>query len=250
MLLALGGTGLVGLGANSMWTAAFSSVRATRNSAVNTTADGDAYAGLNVFSPVTSGKRELLIEVANNLGDDANATVALEDGTQGTLYGPEGSQGSSVTFPLLSDSAKFVEIQASQGGVTIPFTIELNAPGATVRATRETYAENGNAKGAVSVKKVQNFAARSQQNEWTIKQVHIQANNYQLDRVEYEIRDAGGILVASTTHAADGGKYQRQNLSISPDDGHVVQSGESYTLRVTGYDTQGNFDSATRSATA
>jgi|GEM_PF-5156676 len=250
MLLALGGTGLVGLGANSMWTAAFSSVRATRSSVINTTADSDAYAGLNVFSPVTSGKRELLVEVANNLGDDANVTVALKDGTQGTLYGPEGSEGSSVTFPLLNGSAKFVEIQPSQGGVTIPFTIELTTPGATVRATRETYAENGNAKGAVSVKKIQSFAASSAQNEWTIKQVQAQANDYQLDRVEYEIRDADGILVGSVTHAASGGKYQRKRIAISPDDGNEVRNGETYTLRVTGYDTQDNYDSATRSARA
>jgi len=233
-----------------MWTAAFSSVRATRSSVINTTADGDAYAGLNVYSPVASGKQELVVEIANNLGSDAQATVALEDGTQGTLYGPEGGQGDSVTFPLLNDSAKFVEIQASQGGVTIPFTIELDAVDTTVRATRETYAENGNAKGEVRVKKIQNFDARPRQNEWTIKQVQVQANTNPLDRVEYEIRDADGTLVASTTHAASGNKYQRKNLSISPDAGYGVQSGETYTLQVTGYDTQGNFDSATRSVTA
>ena len=254
LLLGLGGAGLVGFGA-SAWTGAFSSVTAARNSTIELASDANAYLGLEVYSPVKRNSWEPMVDVTNNLEEGTTVTVSLETRSDGQLRGPSGDTACgdsdstcSVSFDLAPGNAKLVEINADVKDTTVPFVIDADPVSASVTATRETYAESGNTKGAVTVKKVQDFAADVENDEWTIKEVDVRAKDYGFGRVEYEVRDADGTLVASDTVYPDGRKYNPKWVTLSPDDGHAVRSGETYTLRVTGYDTQENYDTATRSA--
>lgn len=250
VLLALGGTGLVGLGANAIWTDAFASVTAARNSTINTTTGGDAYVGLEVYSPVGKNSQDPLVDVTNNFEDVAAITVSLETCSDGTLYGPDGDSGCSVSFSLSAGNTSLVEIEAAVKDTSVPFTVDAETASVAVTATRETYAEAGNAKGAVTIKKIKDFRADEKKDEWGIKQVHVKADN-ELDRVEYEVRDGAGETVATRTDGASGTQYKRNNLTIQPDDrGYDVPPGGSYTLKVTAYDVLGNYASDTRSTTA
>jgi len=250
VLLALGGSGLVGLGANAMWTNAFASVTAARNSTINTTTGSDAYVGLEVYNPIGKNSRDPLVDVTNNFEDGASITVSLNTCTDGTLYGPDGDSGCSVSFSLSPGNTQLVEIEAAVKDTSVPFTVDAETAFAAVSATRETYAEAGNAKGAVTIQKIKDFLADEKKDEWTIKQVHVKADN-ELDHVEYEVRDSAGAVVASRTDEASGTQYKRNNPTIQPDDsGYDVPPGESYTLKVTAYDVLDNYASDTRSTTA
>jgi hypothetical protein len=203
-----------------------------------------------VFSPVRKNSREPLVDVTNNTDGAYTVTVTLNDCTQGTLYDAAGGSGCSVSFSLSTGATTTVDIEAAEAA-TIPFTVSTDSP--VIEAVRETEAQAGNVKGAVNIKKVQNFAADASRDEWTIDKVHVKDGDGDddLDWVAYEVRDGDGNVVATSGDSASGGKYQVKNVTLRPDDPNDdVVSGESYQLRVTASDVDGNSDTASRSDTA
>lgn len=249
------GTSLVGVGGASLLyeSGAFSSAEAQRGVNVSTTSDSSkALVGLDVFSPVQKNQQDPLVTVTNNTNLDLDFTVSLQDCSDGTLYDPQGDSGCSVTFPLSDGSSGTVDIEAAVTG-TIPFDVDVDSSAFDFHATRTTEGETGNVTGAVQIKKVQGFSANLTTNDWTIDQVHVQDGDgdNDLDRVEYEITDSGGNTRATRTDNATGKQYKEQNITIQPDDStYLIQPGEQYTLTVTAYDVDGNFDTETRQDTA
>lgn len=95
------------------------------------------------------------------------------------------------------------------------------------------------------IKKVQQFSVNTRSNDWSIKQVQIDDNDgdNDLDRVEYEITDSGGTTRGTRTDSISGGKQKQKKITIDPDNAaYVIQPGETYTLTVTAYDADDNYD--------
>jgi hypothetical protein len=103
----------------------------------------------------------------------------------------------------------------------------------------------------ITIKNISGFSARTSTDDWFFKQVQIQDNNKDLDRVEYEILEINGTTVATRTDTATGNQYQQQKFSIAPDDAsYTVKSGLKYIAAVSAYDQAGNKICGTRTATA
>lgn len=260
VLLGLGG-GLTGIGGLliSTETLAFSSASAPRATNVTTAADDSAIVGLLVSDSVQMNDQEPLVDVTNNVGEAADITVTLDTCSDGTLYGPDGGSGCSVTFPIGDGNSRTVQIEAAVKDQTIPFDLTATATKFQFEGTRETDAVSGNKSGAVSISRLTGFAADTDQDEWTIDQVMVEDNDGDddLDRVEYEIKDDGGTVRATRTDSCGcngGSKYQPNGnpaVTIEPDDsGYSIPSDETFTLTVRGYDTDGNSDFETRETTA
>lgn len=142
-MLAGMGTVLVGSGAVSSFdTDAFDVALANRPSNVSVVDDDSAYVGLFVSDTVQKNQQELLAEITNNIDETLDVTVELDDPTQGTLYGPNGS-GDAVSLVLDPGVVGSVDIEASVAD-TITFTITATAPGATFEIGRSTDAVSGN----------------------------------------------------------------------------------------------------------
>lgn len=244
------GSGLIGVGVISelVDTGAFSSLRGSRGVNTSLADESNALVGLDVYSPVQKNSQDPLVKVTNNTGTNTTITVSLSDCTQGTLYDPQGDSGCSVTFTLLSGNSGSVDIVASETG-TIPFDVDVDSSELAFQASRATEAETGNISGAVTVDKVKKFSANPSENDWSIGQVRVSDGDgdNDLDRVEYEITDSNGTVRATRTDAASGKKYQEKNINIDPDSmSYSVAPNEQYTLTVTGYDADGNFDTETK----
>jgi len=65
-----------------------------------------------------------------------------------------------------------------------------------------------------------------------------------MDRLEYVIFDSTGTVVATATRTGSGQQIQPGTITISSSN---VQGGETYTVIVTGYDNDGNYDWASLS---
>lgn len=146
VLTALGG-GLVGAGvlANASGSDAFSTLSAPRGTNVSVAGDeSNAVVGLDVNSPVKKNSRENLVTVVNNADDDLTVTVSLNDCNQGTLYGPDGGSGCTVTFPVVVGDARTVDIEATVKDATVAFDITASSSNFSLEATRETEAVAGN----------------------------------------------------------------------------------------------------------
>jgi len=252
LLFGLGGGGLIGLGSTSLSTDAFSLVSASRSTAVSVASDTPLI-GLNVYSPVPSNTTSPVLDVTNNLSEGATVIVSLNTTTDGTLHHPEDQNSDSVEFPLSRGETSTVSLEPSVQNTTVAFSITVRWSDGTVEATRETYVEAGNVKGAVTIQQVKNFSAnRNPDNNWTIQKVKIKEgdNDNDLDYVEYDVTDSTGATVASDSESIAGG-YNKKNITLWPDDGsYQLQQGETYTLTVTAYDADGNSDTVTRTATA
>lgn len=244
------GSGTVVAASNGLETFGFSNITAMRGTSVETADDIDALIGLYVADTVTKNNRELLVEVTNNVTDDIDVTVSLEDGTQGTLYGPNGS-GNSVTFSLAaattdSTDSEIVEIEAdtSAKDEIIPFTITAagQSSGFSFEGTRETQESSNSTETGVVISTLRNFKANSNKNNWTIKRVVVDSDEFELDRVEYEISNENGTVVGSRVDSASGFTYDRSDLLIEPDEGYEVVKKTQYTLTVRAYDVEGNYD--------
>lgn len=260
--LCLIGGGTVIAASDGLQTIGFSSVSAVRGTTVQTADDPDALLGLLVSDTVKKNSRELLVEVTNNLTDDIDVTVSLDDGTQGTLYGPNGDSGNTVAFSLVAatadstDSAA-VDIEAGVDGTVISFTVTAVTPDSStsITGTRETEAVSGNTKEVVTIDKVKKFSANATDDDWTIRDIRVTSTEFELDRIEYEVTDENGTVVGTRTDAASGFQYERKGngnspgVVLEPDDGEVT-TGTEYTLTVRAYDVENNFDRATRTDTA
>ncbi|MFC6764046.1 hypothetical protein [Natrinema soli] len=223
--------------------------------------DQDALVGLLVNDTVKKNSRELLVEVTNNVTDSMSVAIELEDNTQGTLYGPDGNSGNTVTFSLAAatagstDSAA-VDIEASVNGTMIPVSITATTVDSkfSFQAIRETEAVAGNTSGAVEIKKVKKFEANN--DSWGIQQVEVTANDFELDRVEYKITTETDGVVGTRIDDVSGNSYDRKGTGnnpavvIEPDDSNHPTSSTDYTLTVTAYDNEDNFDVATRTDAA
>jgi hypothetical protein len=254
VLAGLGSVLVAGGAASSFGSGAFTSTVVSRTTNVSVVSDKDAFVGLEVYTPVKKNEREPLVTIANNTVGDASVTVSLTDCTQGTLYDSEGNSACSVTFPIVADGSSTVEIEAAETG-TIPFDIEVDSEGFSLQATRETEAESGNVKGAVRIKYVDKFKANAQgsNDDWSIKEVKVadEDGDADLASVEYEITDSDGTIRATRTDSASGAEYKVKNVTIQPDDSsYQLQTGEQYTLTVTAYDEDGNYDTQTETDTA
>lgn len=252
--------GLIGGGAvlASMETLGFTNVTGDRSVNVSTADDPDALIGLLIADQVKRRNRELLADVTNNTDTDLSITFSLDDPTQGTLYGPDGGSGNSVTFSLVAGNTKPVDIEAAVGGEIISFTITTTGD-VGFEATRETEAVSGKVERAVEIERLIGFESRLNTNTWTINQrvkVTSTIDSNTLDRVEYEVTDGSGDVVGSLTHDTSGDVYEKEGnpnspaITIEPDSGYTLQQGETYELTVTGWDNEGNFAVETRAATA
>jgi hypothetical protein len=253
------GLGLAGIGGASLaiGTGAYDSVDANRTTNVSTVADPDAIVGLLIEDEVQKNTRELLADITNDTGEDLSITFSLDDPGKGTLYGPDGGSGDSVTFSLADTNTKSVDMEASVDG-TISFTITASSNDFEFDATRQTEAVPGNTTGAVEIKQLMHFSANANDDTWTIKDVKAMSNvdSNELDRAEYEVADSTGDVVGTLTDSASGDTYEKTGnkndpaITIDPNAGETVQTGETYELTLTVYDDADNFDIATRTDTA
>lgn len=255
-----GALGLIagGAAATVADTGAFSSLNGTRAATLGVVSDSDGYVGLQINSEVQKNNQELLADVTNNTGENLSVTFSLDDCTQGTLYGPDGGSGCSVTFPVSNGSTRSVDIEAAVTG-TITFTITAESADFWFQANRSTDAVSGNTSGAVEITTLKQFSANATADEWTIKDVKAESNlaSASLDRAEYEVKDSNGNVVGTLTENATGDVYERKGsannpaITIQPDDAsYNVQPGETYQLSLTVYDDAGNYDVETRTDTA
>lgn len=238
---------------------AFSRAKTNRGSQANVANDSDSVVGLLLSDSVKRNSQTLLTEVTNNTAGSASITVELSDCTQGTLFAPDGSSGCAVTFPLQSGGMDSVDIETGEaGGTTIPFTIKGWAEGGAVTFTiaRSTSATSGNT-GGVTVDRIKKFAADTASDQWTIGRFTASSTDYELDRIELEISEAGsGTTVATRTISSISGfkydaKGKRGNpaVTISPtDSGYNVSQNTTYELIVTAYNTNGDFGRDSRTA--
>lgn len=239
-------------------TRSFTQLVAGRGADVSTADDPDAIVGLLVADSVKRNDRETLVDIQNRTDGTVEFTVSLEDCTQGTLYGPNGS-GCSVGVSLADGVSKSVRIEAAVKDTTVPFTVTGTAPGFGFEATRETTAVSGNAPGAIQFKKLEGFGANADGDVWTIKNVDVRDGDgdADLDRVEFEVADGGGTVRATRTETCGcngGSRYSpggNPSVALSPDDaGYDVTGGETYKLTVRAFDADGNSAFETRETTA
>lgn len=252
------GTLLVGAGVSSaVDTVAFSATNASRSTNVSVADDPDAIVGLMVADSVKRNNQNFLVDIENGTGSPVDFTVSLNDCSQGTLDGPNGS-GCTVSFSLSPGVSTTVDIEASVKDTTIPFTITGSSTEFGFEATRETTAVSGNTAGAIQMKKLDGFNADIGNDGWTIKNVDIRDNDGDddLDRIEFEITDSSGTVRATRVDGCGcngGSKYApsgNPSVQIVPDDSsYSVTGGETYKLTIIAYDADGNSAFATREVT-
>lgn len=257
------GAALVGVAAAARETGAYTAITGGRTSAVDAAAEGDGIVGIVGQGPVKKNNREAMVEITNNGPDSVTYTVALSTCSDGTLYDNDGESGCSVSFSLGSGNAQFVDIEADVTG-TIPYTISVADPGFSFDSTETVESESGNVKGALKIYKPdkdKEFTANPllQGNDWEIKDVDVrdEDGDNDLDRVEFEVKEggSGGDVVGSKTVSdIPGDRWAptgNPDVTIEPDSAtYTVQSGQLYTLVMTAYDADGNFDSVTLEDTA
>lgn len=224
----------------------------------------NAIVGLEVNSSVQKNSRDPLVYVTNNLADDATVTVELDTCDEGTLYDPAGNADdcadagddtTAVTSTIGSGETGRFDIDADVSGQYIYFSIAVSAPGFSLEVAERTYAEAGNVKGAVVVKKFQGLDTNTggTSNEWTIDNVKIfdDDGDDDLDRVDFEIQEGTATVATLTvTCGCNGGAKYSPNgnpaVTIEPDDpDYTVDDATTYSATVVGYDADGNYDSDT-----
>lgn len=236
----------------------FNKITALRQTNITVVDDQDGLLGLLINDTVKKNDDELLVEVTNRVSADIEVTVSLDNDSDGTLSDLSGSSGNSITVPLdgatsdSTDSAN-VYINADVDNTMIPFTISATAVDSsfTFQASRETEAVSGNTSGGgVVITKINGFKADKNSDEWTVNKVNAESDEFELDRVEYEITDENGNVVSDQTENVSGFTYQGRDILITPYDGEEVTKGIEYTLTVRVYDIEDNFDIGTRTDTA
>jgi hypothetical protein len=140
--LLVGGLG-AGVGTALHGATAFTGGTVPRNSTVNVAPDGSAILGLSIADSVQRKTQTLLAELTNNGTESYTLTISLDDPTQGTLYGPNGS-GDSVTLTLDPGTTGSIDVETDeQKGTTIPFTISRSAPDFSFSIDRATRVKGG-----------------------------------------------------------------------------------------------------------
>lgn len=241
-------------------TDAFTNALADRETTVQIGDDSTSVVGLLVSDPVKRNQQELLVQITNNASETITTTVSLGACADGTLFGPDGGFGCTVTFDVLPGQTRDVDIDSAvAGGTVVPFTIagEQAATGFSFSIPRQTTVETGNNPGAVSIDKLRGFAKNAATDEWTIDRIDVSSNNADLDRIEIRVAELStGTIVSSLditnitgTKYSEKGQGNQPAFVLQPDTtGYTVQNGITYELRVTAFDVLGNFASDTRQA--
>jgi len=108
----------------------------------------------------------------------------------------------------------------------------------------------GNDPTAIQFDNFAGFTADASADEFRLEHVNVQDsdNDDDLDRIEYEVTDSNGNVVATETVSDIGpAQYQAQQPAIVI--AGAVQAGETYTITGTVYDEDGNSDSRSLSTT-
>lgn len=251
--LATGVAGL-GIGHSVVTSSSYTSASAGRDSVVQIAGDTNgALLGLLVSDTVRRKQQSLLCEITNNAGQTLAIDVSLDDPSQGTLTGPNGS-GSTVSLTLSDGGTGSVDLTSNEKkGTVVPFSILHSGPDFSFDIDRQTTVESGNNSGPVTVDKVQQFASDATADEWTIKRLKATTDNYDLDTVELTVEEqsTGDVVSTKTYDNINDTKFEKKNPgpTLQPDSpSYDVQANETYVLTVTATDTDGNFDRATRTA--
>lgn len=234
---------------------AFTSGTVARNSSANVATDDSAILGLLIADTVKRNQRALLAEITNNGLATYTLAVSLDDPTQGTLYGPNGS-GETVTLTLDPGATGSVDIETSEKkGTTIPFTISRSAPEFSFAIHRQTTAEAGNTEGLVTIDKLSPLKVDAGNDLWTVKDLAVSSEKYDLDSIDLVVEEVetDDIVGTLTYDDIEGQTFTRNGTGNTPgveiepdDDSYNVTKKTTYRLTVTAYDTDSNFDRETR----
>ena len=243
------GGGTIVAASGGFETFGFSDVTAVRESVIDSADDSDALLGLFVPDSIERKGRSVLVEITNNLTADIDGTVSLSEG-QGTLYDPNGNPGDPASFSLVgstentTDSA-IIEIDPENYEGPIRFEITAAAPNGafSFEGTRETESVKDPEGSGVTITDSGQFKAKHSKDYWEVKDVAVSSDEFELDRVEYEVRDSSNSVVGTHVDDASGTTYNSGTIEIYPDDGGVNNA--DYTLQITAYDSEGNYDIAT-----
>lgn len=123
--------------------ASFTTANTPRGASVDVVDDEQGVLALDTNPSVVKNRREPLVNVTNNLGEDVRTTVALVDGADGTLI--VGAQtGDQVTVYLPQGATETVYVQVDANPNT-DIVFDVAATGQTVDVTaagRSTYVTN------------------------------------------------------------------------------------------------------------
>lgn len=250
------GGGTVVAASSGFETFGFSNISAVRGTSMSVVEDTDALVGLFVADSVAHNKRSLLVEVTNNLDVGLDGTVEFADNERqyGTLYGPGGgdNSGSSVTFSLdggTEDSA-VIEFEPDINDGRVPIAISATTIDSIVsfEGTRETTVSKNTEVSGVAITELKNFKARKNDDIWEVGSISVESDEFELDRVVYEVTDESDSVVGERTDTIGGFSYSQKGVRIEPNDGEDVTKKTQYTLTVRAYDTDGNYDLASATA--
>jgi len=193
-----------------------------------------------------------LVEVAYEVheGDISGTTVATKTETFGATSRYRNNNQTETIQPndgySLKDNQQYTLVVEGRD-------VDGNIGSGVVRDTTP----GGNNPSAVRIGKPtkdQEFTANPPQgnsgNTFEIKQVQIQDRDGDGDitEVDYEIHEGGasGPTVATeTVSVGPTDQYQQQRVTIDPNTGETIESGQLYTLVLTATDADGNFDAST-----
>lgn len=254
------GAGITGAGL--IPSRAFSSVSGGRTVNIGTASDENALLGLFVYDPVEVNKTDPLVDVTNNFSETLTVTVALNDCTQGSLESPSGDTGCSAQAAVDPGNTGTWQITTDNqvaDGTTISF--DVSGTGATTEVTapgRSTTAQK-NVTSAVNIKKFQLEkgnnppAVDTTNDQFNVKQIRIVDNDNDGDitRRKFTVKDGNGDTVSlndsqddtDLTFAATA-DYTESAITLQADEN--LAANETYTIKLTGYDSDGNRDSAKR----
>lgn len=261
--LATGVAGL-GIGHGVVTSSSYTSGSAGRGSQADIAGDTNgALLELLVADSVQKNQQSLLCEITNNAGETLAIDVSLDDPSQGTLTGPNGS-GSTVSLTLSDGGTGSVDLTSGEpDGTVVPFSILHSGTDFSFDIARQTTVKSGNTSGEVSIDKINKFRADAAADEWTIKTLEASSTNYDLDTVELTVEEQStGDVVSTKTYDSSssymsGTEFSAQGtgsnpaITLQPDSSsYDIQSGDTYVLTVTATDTNGNFAQDTSTWTA
>jgi hypothetical protein len=251
-----GGIALLAGGATSFVSSdAFDLIDAGRDSTIDIASQGNGVVGVVGQGPVKKNSREAMVEFTNNGAEQVSITVTLDTTSDGTLYDNDGGSGSSVTFTLSAGNSQFVDIDADVTG-TISYGVSVSSSSLDLDTTGTVESQSGNVDTDILIQapsKNQDFTADPTANEFVVDKVDVRDddgdNNDNLDRVEFRVREGGssGTIVGSkdVDFSPPTDRYKPGSVTVQPNAGYALKANTTYALTVTGYHTNGNFDSET-----
>jgi len=191
------------------------------------------------YSPASPTTADTVTFNAANTDDPDGSIVSYD--WDFTSDGTDDASGRTATYSYGSTGTYTATLRVTDdGGDTNTTTRTISVSGATNDPT------------AIQFSNFQGFTADSVADEFTLDQIQVQDNDgdNDLDRIEYEVTDSNGNIVATQTVNNIGpAQYQPSGTPAVTLTGSSVQEGETYTLTGTAYDSDGNFDSQSLSDT-